>query len=648
MPQLIDLGKLRFNFAGPWSEATAYERNDVVKYGGNIYCYVYPLTEAARLPTNTIYWALMVKGIDFQGVFAVATPYKIGDGVAHGGKVYVAIADSTGETPPNTAVWSQFVDGIQYEGEYVSATAYQRNDIVKYGGVVYIAKVDTASNLPTNTAFWDKLVDGVSPQGVYNAGRSYKPNDVVAYGSSLYYSLTNSTGNLPTVTAFWAKFVDGISPQGVYSNTKAYVPNDLVAYGANLYYCLTESTGNLPTSVAFWSLYISGSSFKGIYSAATAYKIGESVTFGANLYVAKADTLAGDLPTGTKFDLVTPGFRARGDWATATTYLPNDVVSYGGNSFISLVHQASSAFQTDLSANRWQKFNSGIRSRGAWATGTVYLQDDLVSNGISTFIVLSEYTAGVSVNADVAAGRLSVLASGATGVPLTSPANNNFLLASTDLGPVWRQPRMRDIFTANERNQGSDFTRPRRVGNRHYAGDGAATALTAITPSVSHIIAIPFCVTKPTPLSTIGVSITAVSASGASPVKYGLCASIEDANGNVIPGNFLVQGTSVVSVAADFSVSTDTTLFVGEVFWLVFCHITFPHTMRATAVASQYPAFGRAAGTTSGRVALSDTSGSRPGVNYTSTGNLVTSGTFGAEPWSDFIGVCGAPFLTMA
>jgi len=39
MAQIIDLGKLRFNFAGDWNVATTYESNDVVRYGGNIYVY---------------------------------------------------------------------------------------------------------------------------------------------------------------------------------------------------------------------------------------------------------------------------------------------------------------------------------------------------------------------------------------------------------------------------------------------------------------------------------------------------------------------------------------------------------------------------------------------------------------------------------
>ena len=49
MSQLIDLGKLRFHFAGDWNQATTYESNDIVKYGGNVYVYTYALKTSGQL-----------------------------------------------------------------------------------------------------------------------------------------------------------------------------------------------------------------------------------------------------------------------------------------------------------------------------------------------------------------------------------------------------------------------------------------------------------------------------------------------------------------------------------------------------------------------------------------------------------------------
>ena len=78
MTQLIDLGKLRFYFAGTWSSSAEYELNDIVKYGGNVYVYTHALATSGNLPTNTAYWKFMVGGIDFKGTYSPSKEYKIG------------------------------------------------------------------------------------------------------------------------------------------------------------------------------------------------------------------------------------------------------------------------------------------------------------------------------------------------------------------------------------------------------------------------------------------------------------------------------------------------------------------------------------------------------------------------------------------
>lgn len=333
MTQLIDLGKLRFHFAGDWSSSTTYESNDIVKYGGNVYVYTYGLKTSGHLPTDTDFWALMVEGIKFKGAYSTGTAYKVGDGVAHGGKVYIAIADTTGNTPPNVSYWSQFADGIQYEGVYSGSAQYQRNDVVSYGASAYIAKQDTSGNDPTNGTFWAKLVEGVSATGAWNGNTAYVPGDVVAYGANLYKATANNTNQLPI-----------------------------------------DSAGTLNAS--FWQLF-------------------------------------------------NTGIRSRGDWTTATEYFINDVVSYGGNTFICVVRNASTTFAADLAANKWQKFNSGIRWRGAWATGTAYLKDDVVKDGVgSAYIAKSDHTAGSAFATDLGANRWEVFVLGGSDVLPAIQAND--------------------------------------------------------------------------------------------------------------------------------------------------------------------------------------------------------------------------------
>ena len=358
MSQLIDLGKLRFSFAGDWSSTTTYESNDIVKYGGNVYVYTNPVRTSANLPTDNAYWALMVEGFKFQGVFNPATQYRVGNGIAYGGKVYIAVADSQGQIPPNSTYWSQFVDGIQWEGAYNIARAYQKNDVVTYGAQAYIATQDTTGNAPTNLSYWTTFVSGISAQGVYNSGTGYVPGDIVAYGANLYRNKVASTNIIPTTTSNWDVFSQGNDFKGVWAVGSNYIVGQTVRFGGNVYQALTNNTGAVPsTATSDWLLYYTG-------------------------------------------------INTRNNWITSTYYAINDVVNYGGNSYICKVSHTSNNFTTDLSAAtpKWEKYNSGIRYMGAWTSGTQYLKDDIVSYSVSTYICTADHTAGIDFFTDLGTG----------------------------------------------------------------------------------------------------------------------------------------------------------------------------------------------------------------------------------------------------
>jgi len=339
--QLIDLGKLRFNFSGEWDVSTIYETNDVVRYGGNVYVYVYSLSSSGTLPTDTEKWSLMIEGLNFEGVFDSLTEYQVGDGVAHGGKVYISIKDSVNQTPPNAEYWSPFVDGIQYEGEYSDVTAYQKNDVIKYGGCAYIAKQDT-------------------------------------------------TGNNPVDTEYWEKFVDGISASSVYDEAISYVPNDIVLYGTNLYKAIQNTTGNVPTDTEYWEIFLGGFEYSGL-------------------------------------------------WVTSQDYLIGEIVKYGGNTYQALESHTSTIFQDDLDADKWMMFNGGVEYRNTWLTATWYRVDDIVKDGISSYICLEDHTSG-DFTTDLGEGKWELFARGAEDVLPEKPTNGQGLaltIASDGINFEW-------------------------------------------------------------------------------------------------------------------------------------------------------------------------------------------------------------------
>lgn len=366
MTQLIDLGKIRFYFAGVWDSATQYELNDVVKYGGNVYVYTYALAAVNKVPTDTNYWALMIEGINFTGVYDPLVEYQVGDGIAYGGKVYISIKTGSGQTPPNPTYWSQFADGIQYEGAWSNTVNYQKNDVVTYGGSVFIAKQDTTNHNPvTSPSYWDEFVSGIDAKGVWNSATAYAPNQLVAYGANIYISLTNNTNKVPaTETSDWAPFVNGIAVKGVYSPTTQYYLNDVVSYGSTVYIAKQDTLGNAPGDFTYW-------------------------------------------------DILTAGTTYRGEWTTLTEYRAGDIVQWGGNTYITdTFHSSSATFAGDN--QYWEKYNSGIRYRGAWEENTFYVEGDVVSDGENARIAIADHTSSAFLIDDEAFWE--ILAKGATGL----------------------------------------------------------------------------------------------------------------------------------------------------------------------------------------------------------------------------------------
>jgi hypothetical protein len=402
MTQLIDLGKIRFYFAGTWDSSAQYELNDVVKYGGNVYVYTYALASIGHVPTETNYWALMIEGINFTGVYSPTTEYQVGDGIAYGGKVYISIKTGSGQTPPNAQYWSQFADGIQYEGAWSSTSNYQKNDVVTYGGSVFIAKQDTTNHNPvTSPSYWDEFVSGIDATGVWNASTNYAPNQLVAYGSSIYQSLTNNLNKVPTQNlSDWVPFVNGISAKGTYSPTVQYHLNDIVIYGSTVYISKGDTLGNAPSDTTYWSVLTSGT-----------------------LY--------------------------RGSWTPSVEYRAGDVVQWGGNTYITdQFHSSGATFAGDTAY--WEKYNSGIRYRGAWVAGAYYVEGDVVSDGENARIAVQDHQSGAFLIDDEL--KWNILAKGASGLLPAQGGRQGYVL-TTD---------------------GSEASFERDVTNLYF-GDGART-----------------------------------------------------------------------------------------------------------------------------------------------------------------------------
>jgi hypothetical protein len=193
--------------------------------------------------------------------------------------------------------------------------------------------------------------------------------------------------------------------------------NDIVLYGSNSYRSKQTQAATLPTNTASWELLTTGFSYKDVWSSSTQYKIGEVVSYGGSLFQAIGDNQNVNPTVTATWTKIVPGFKNRGTWTTATQYNIDEVVVYGGNTYISLTPHASTTFDTDLTAAKWQKFNSGIRWRGAWTALSVYLKDDIVKNALgNSYIAAKDHVATSDFAVDLADLDWEIFVTGAGNV----------------------------------------------------------------------------------------------------------------------------------------------------------------------------------------------------------------------------------------
>ena len=181
-----------------------------------------------------------------------------------------------------------------------------------------------------------------------------------------------------------------------------------------------------------------------MWDSATTYLTGQVAKYGGSLFQALSDNNNINPTVTATWIKIIGGFSNKGPWTTATAYGVDEVVSYGGNTYISLAPHASTAFDTNLAAGKWEKFNSGIKWRGGWVTATDYLPDDVVHDGTNAWISNAAFTSSASIVTDgiePAAGyKWGKFVTGAAGVPTISAAVDGRVLSNDGTNAVWKLP----------------------------------------------------------------------------------------------------------------------------------------------------------------------------------------------------------------
>jgi hypothetical protein len=180
MAQILDLGKIRFQYKGDWSAATEYQFNDVVNYKGSAYCYISTAKTTGTLTSNTTFWGLMAKGSNWEGTYSSATTYGLGSIVGYQGSLYqyYDTVASAGTVPTNTSKWSLFLaqstssNNVYYvapHGTDVAGSGFTLNQpflTIKYA----CQQVSAGSTIFVKTGTYPEQLPITVPQGVAIVG----------------------------------------------------------------------------------------------------------------------------------------------------------------------------------------------------------------------------------------------------------------------------------------------------------------------------------------------------------------------------------------------------------------------------------------------------------------------------------------------
>ena len=241
------------NWLNVWSAFTEYKKNDVVRYNGIIYNCIadhQSNTLAAGLEFDQAKWEILLRSDLWKNNWAVGTRYIKDDVVRYGGNIYRCIIGHNSNNEgigtdlgldSSAAKWELIAEGIEYKGQW-TGSYHKTNDIVKYGSSLYKAKRGmSGTDVFDATNDWDLWVPGLGYETEWIPGIQYQPGDIVTYGGYTYTALETSIGVFPYENGLlqdageWEILARGYEMKGEWDITNTYPSGSVVTKRGYLY-----------------------------------------------------------------------------------------------------------------------------------------------------------------------------------------------------------------------------------------------------------------------------------------------------------------------------------------------------------------------------------------------------------------------------
>jgi hypothetical protein len=227
MAQILDLGKLRFNWEGVYNNTLEYSYNDIVKYGANLYAYKSNTATIGSTPTNTTYWNLITEGIVWRGTYTASDIYYKNDLVTDGTSTYIVTTAHTATNPAgalpnvNTSLLALGQSGIPSQ-------ASNTNKLLTTNG--------TATSWTATTRLTKEYIGGSQGTGAENFETSAGlTNAISVYSGStnnfVQFPIVNTSNGTDASTDFIAYTANGTNDNGWIDMGIASSTFDAETYG---------------------------------------------------------------------------------------------------------------------------------------------------------------------------------------------------------------------------------------------------------------------------------------------------------------------------------------------------------------------------------------------------------------------------------
>ena len=358
------ISRIRYTWRNTWGNGTAYNRDDVIRYGGSTWICQRQHTASTFAADQAFLvgvdprpaWLKMTDGYAWRGIWTASTLYNPGDLSLYGGIIYLCVTSHTsvGIFDDNAANWAVYLSAANWRTAWQPDTLYGPGDVVKYNGRVYRCRYEHVSESvligleadDSSTGNWQIVHEGIEYVGTWINGTRYRENDLVKYGGSVLRCIVgHESQNVITNANFTTEF-PGFNYASSWTSNDYFAIGDLVRHGGYLYYATANNFNENPDGSTQWAVISKGIRFQGTWSAAQDYKTGDVVRRGGNTYIAIADTVNDgsslDYLDSSNWELLTSAQNVRGPWTQTTSYSINDVIVYLGSAYKCTVEHIAS------------------------------------------------------------------------------------------------------------------------------------------------------------------------------------------------------------------------------------------------------------------------------------------------------------------